>query len=934
MGSGDLGESRFEKPAYTGQRNNHIPIQAFKRIPLTSDKNFNVGQVVIIDKNPQNGIQGDLYYLARFDQTNGNAIWLKLVGQVAALEPILTIEAEDGNQVPANVAGNILIGGLGGISTNGSINTNEIFISSDAIREIHTDAGQPVKADLQGVLNIEGQGIISTSSDVNSNKVIISASAITSAVESIVGGNGGNPLVGNVEVFATRGNVISNNFNQIVIEIDDQGGIVRAYGDDNAYIEKNGLDSVYILGQPNSGISTQVNPATSTLFISADVVKEIITPSGTVGSDLNNTVTFAEGSGIQISSAGNTITFSSSGGSGGGLSFITGDDSIQVPPDGSNNINFNGGVGLSFSGDVGSNTINLTGNFVLSMQGNSGSAVEAAGNSLSIIGENGVTVVGTQIDSTLRISSDAARSVASDSGTAVALNQAVRVLGGQNCSTSASGDAVTINVDNLAAGSVKFLSGNNSIQVPANGVDEIAIIGGNGINVLGNPANSTLTIDSNVDVGVLSLTFNGVQVLPASGGTISLNNGQGITITPNVGSNLATISTAAILSMNGDSGGSANPNASGEFTIEGGSDISVVSDPTNNKLTISSTATPQTAIETVTFDSGGEISPNNGNLNIVTSGNGLSLVGNPATNTGTLSNTLLNSITAPTGGAVFSTANNISFTSSNGVVITGDPNNSTIDFSVTHPNSVLQIQGDSGGDVSPDGNGLLHLIGKVGSGISVEGNAAGNELLIDSTAILQVTPSTGSPVTPVSGNINISAGSGITVNGSGNSVLISSSLASSAIEEIESDTVTPTATPFANKLTIKGGDGISVVNAFGDRGIVISSTNTAGLTWQEQTTSGALSFGTGYFVNHTGGSEITLTLPPTPNIGDRLRVVSMNTGLFRVSAFSQQIRVGNLLSTAISGYVQNFEAGDGLEIIYSGNNVYYACIEQGSFDVV
>src|SRR3990167_4317918 len=49
---------------YAGPQVNLVPIQVFPREPLSTDKKYPIGQVVILGKDPSSGTQGDLWYLA------------------------------------------------------------------------------------------------------------------------------------------------------------------------------------------------------------------------------------------------------------------------------------------------------------------------------------------------------------------------------------------------------------------------------------------------------------------------------------------------------------------------------------------------------------------------------------------------------------------------------------------------------------------------------------------------------------------------------------------------------------------------------------------------------------------------------------------------------------------------------------------------------
>lgn len=83
-----FGLSNKNPTKYLGRKMGVAPLMPYPRIPLSTDKHFPVGQLAIIDRNPQTGLEGDIYYLSRFD-SSGLAVWLQLeTGTVVADYPI------------------------------------------------------------------------------------------------------------------------------------------------------------------------------------------------------------------------------------------------------------------------------------------------------------------------------------------------------------------------------------------------------------------------------------------------------------------------------------------------------------------------------------------------------------------------------------------------------------------------------------------------------------------------------------------------------------------------------------------------------------------------------------------------------------------------------------------------------------------------------
>jgi hypothetical protein len=98
---------------YTGNKVNLVPIAIFYREPTVNDKKYRIGTVIIIGKDPVNGSQGDLWYLANFD-SSGDAIWLQLLTG-AASPGIDSITTDDGAPpVDPDGNGNVnIVGGIG-----------------------------------------------------------------------------------------------------------------------------------------------------------------------------------------------------------------------------------------------------------------------------------------------------------------------------------------------------------------------------------------------------------------------------------------------------------------------------------------------------------------------------------------------------------------------------------------------------------------------------------------------------------------------------------------------------------------------------------------------------------------------------------------------------------------------------------------------------
>lgn len=115
----------FQNPLRSlGPRQDVIPIKRFPRRPLPTDRKYRIGQFVILGKNPSTGVDGELWYLSRFD-SSGGALWLPV-------DSIRSLETDDG--APAvhptldGVAG--IKGGLG-ITTSGQDPDTDVVVAVD-----------------------------------------------------------------------------------------------------------------------------------------------------------------------------------------------------------------------------------------------------------------------------------------------------------------------------------------------------------------------------------------------------------------------------------------------------------------------------------------------------------------------------------------------------------------------------------------------------------------------------------------------------------------------------------------------------------------------------------------------------------------------------------------------------------------------------------
>ena len=78
---------------YTGPDLNVVPIIPFPRPPTVTDTKYRVGTMALIMRDPISGVQGSLYYLAKFN-SSGQAIWELISTGVSPIGPIETITVD------------------------------------------------------------------------------------------------------------------------------------------------------------------------------------------------------------------------------------------------------------------------------------------------------------------------------------------------------------------------------------------------------------------------------------------------------------------------------------------------------------------------------------------------------------------------------------------------------------------------------------------------------------------------------------------------------------------------------------------------------------------------------------------------------------------------------------------------------------------------
>lgn len=167
------------------------------------------------------------------------------------------------------------------------------------------------------------------------------------------------------------------------------------------------------------------------------------------------------------------------------------------------------------------------------------------------------------------------------------------------------------------------------------------------------------------------------------------------------------------------------------------------------------------------------------------------------------------------------------------------------------------------------------------------------QLLIGSTALPHIRVGN---LTSTGGTISISNGAG-TINLEAGPVMATTYVAN-----------TGSATPALNILNVLGGVGISTSGA----GNTLTITSTGASTWIDQGTSITLVANSNYFAT----AAVTLTMPASPSQGDSIRVIVDTASAVVLTANTGQvIRLGNSVSSS-AGTQTNTARGDSVNLIF------------------
>jgi hypothetical protein len=138
------------------------------------------------------------------------------------------------------------------------------------------------------------------------------------------------------------------------------------------------------------------------------------------------------------------------------------------------------------------------------------------------------------------------------------------------------------------------------------------------------------------------------------------------------------------------------------------------------------------------------------------------------------------------------------------------------------------------------------------------------------------------------------------------------------------------ATPVAHVLNVLGVGGVTTTASGNTIDINVIST---GFTWNVVTSISPpnpiqIVASNGYIC--TGGTLVTFLLPLAPSIGDSFIVASLSARFQINENGGQIIMIGANQSTAGSGNVKSNTAGDFIELVYVGSNIFMSFAPQGT----
>lgn len=577
--------------------------------------------------------------------------------------------------------------------------------------------------------------------------------------------------------------------------------------------------------------------------------------------NVSGSVNVVGGSGILVTSAGSTVTVSTS--LQQGLRFING-----LPGNANNSFSVLAGPGIGVVSSGASVTISTTLQqglrFINELPGDNN-------NSLSIVSGSASTLSINSSNNTITITNLLQQGLRYINGLPGNANNSFSVLAGTGVAVVSSGNSITIS--NLLVQGLRFING-----MPGDFNNSISVLGGNGITVVS--SNNSLVIATTLQQGLLYINGlsgnanNSFNVLAGSGIAVA-SSGSSVTISTTLQQGLRFINGLA-----GD--------ANNSFSVLAGSGINVLS--SGNSVTISSPL-----VQGLRFINGLPGDANN-SLSVVSGGPGLSI--SSAGSTITITNLLQQGLRF-VNGLVGDANNSISLLAGAGMTVTTNNSANTITVATTLQQGIRFINGLPG-----DGNNTFTFL----AGANVVLTPLPNGLLINSSGAVGPQGEPGPPgqngtcgcngtgiftinsiMPDGNANFGVNGGPGIAITG-GTSLI----------------TVSNTGVLYLNGLPPNGNGSVSIVS--GGPGLSVSSAgNTITIT-------NLLTQGLRYINGLPGDSNNSFSVLA----GDGISIASSGTSVTISTTLQQGLRFIN----GIPGDSNNsFNVlGDGTIVVDEGDN--------------
>ena len=285
----------------------------------------------------------------------------------------------------------------------------------------------------------------------------------------------------------------------------------------------------------------------------------------------------------------------------------------------------------------------------------------------------------------------------------------------------------------------------------------------------------------------------------------------------------------------------------------------------------------------------------------------------------------------------------------------------TDDTAVPSGTCQMTIDPSANGNITfaPNGTGNV-IISSAGTGRIGTGLTAGNTLLLQAYNTGAASFTTFATLTAHASAPTMDLATGVTINGayiyrvSGTDVAV-------ADGGTGASTLTQNGVLYGNAtsavgITAEGGTGTILVGttgnapswlATGAEGKVLTSHNGAALTWEtpgagagwmtktNATADGTAAVNTSYTINNsTAGNLLTLTLPATYAVGDRVEIIGNTSGLWKlVAATGDTIKVIGA-TTSAGGYVAATVQYDCVEVVCTvADTTWVACKSMGNLTI-